>query len=145
MAISHGKVGAFYLDDSGATLRDLSANLTSVDFSREVDTPESTVFGLDDRTYIAGLHGATISISGFWDDTANTGSNTVLEPLINLSTGVTQSFQYGPEGQVTGDVRYTGECICTAYNITGSVDGIVEFTADFQITGAVTADVSAFG
>jgi len=143
MAFSHAKVGAFYLDDSGAALRDLSASLNSVDFSREVDTPETTVFGLDDRTYIAGLAGATISISGFWDDAATIGANTVIEPIVGQTLAL--NWQYGPEGQVTGDVRYSGTCFCTSYNITGSVDGVVEFTADFQITGAVTADTSAFG
>jgi len=133
MAFEHGKVTVFKLDNSGGTLTDLSAYLNNVDFSREIDTPESTVYGLDDRTYIAGLRTASFSISGFWE-TAN------LDALVGTIVGQTAAleFEYGPGGQASGDIKYTGSCYCTNYSISNPVDGIVSFTADFQVTGAVS-------
>ena len=140
MSFEHGKGAVFYLDDAVPTLRDLSAYVSSADINRSIDTPESTVFGLNDRTYIPGLAGATLSISGFWDSTATTGPDDVLQQNVGKST--TSTFIFGPQGDVTGDVTYTGECIMTSYVVSAPVDGIVSFTADFQITGAVTRDAA---
>ena len=133
MAFEHGKGTVLKLDNSGGTLTDLSAYLNNVDFSRDVDTPESTVFGNDDRTYIAGLRNATISISGFWESAA-------LDALVGtiLGQATALEFEYGPGGSTAGDIKYSGSCYCTNYSISNPVDGIVSFTADFQITGAVT-------
>lgn len=138
MAKTHGKETAFTITDSGSTERDISAYLTSVDFSRDVDTPESTTFGDDDREYIVGLRGASFSVSGFWDDTATSGPDVVLNGLLGLATAST--FEYGPEGSTTGDIRYTGSCFLTSYSTSSPVDGITTFSADFIVTGAVTRD-----
>lgn len=114
--------------------------MSSADFNRDVDVPESTVFGQDDRTYIPGLRGATLSISGFWDSTSTTGVDEILDEVATKST--TSTFIFGPQGDTTGDLVYTGECLMTSYSISAAVDGIVNFTADFQVTGAVTRDTA---
>jgi hypothetical protein len=133
MPFEHGKGTVFKLDNSGGTLTDISSYLNNVDFSREIDTPESTVFGLDDRTYIAGLRTATFSLAGFWE-AAN------LDALVGtiLGQAAALEFEYGPGGSTSGDIKYTGSCFCTNYSVSNPVDGIVSFTADFQISGAVT-------
>ena len=135
-AFQHGKSSYFGIDDSGASVVDISAYVTNVDFSRDIDTPESTTYGNDDRTYIPGLAGATLSVSGYWDSTADTGPDEVLSE--NVGKATTSTFNYGPEGTTTGDIIYHGECILTNYSISSPVDGIVSYTADFQISGAVT-------
>jgi hypothetical protein len=135
-AFEAGKGSYFAIDDSTPTLRDISAYVSNVDFSRDINAMESTTFTKDDRTYIIGLKGATLSISGFWDSTATTGPDEVLAE--QFAKTVTSTFHYGPQGTTTGDVIYHGECICTNYSISSPVDGIVGYTADFQVTAAVT-------
>jgi hypothetical protein len=138
MSFEPGKGAVFLIDDATLALKDISAYINSADFNRDVDTPESTTFGNNDRTYIPGLAGATLSISGFWDSTATTGPDDVLQQ--NVGKATTSTFNYGPQGSVTGDIVYTGECILTSYVVSAPVDGIVSFTADFQVTGAVSRD-----
>lgn len=99
-----------------------------MDFPREVDTPETTTFGNDDRLFIVGLRGATISASGFWDSTLDG----TLAPIVGTAAG---TFNYSPDG---GGVTYSGECILTNYTQTSPVDGPAGWSADFQITGAVS-------
>ncbi len=131
MPFEHGKSTVFKIDNSGGTLTDISAYCNNVDFPREVDTPETTVFGVDDRTYIVGLRTGTISVSGLWDATLDG----VLGPIVG--SGLV-TFEYGPQGAASGEVRYTGECILTSYSQSSPVDGVATWTADFQVTAAVT-------
>lgn len=132
MSFKAGKVSVFKLDDSGATLRDISAYVSNVDFPRDVDTPETTAFGNDDRTYITGLAGATISVTGFWDET--------FDGYFASAVGqdATLSFEYGPQGGSAGDVKYSGECIITSYTVGAAVDGVASLSMDLQVTGAIT-------
>jgi len=132
MAFVHGKNTVFKIDNSGGTLTDISAYCNNVDFPREVDAPEVTTFGDDDREYIVGLRTATISVSGLWDATLDG----VLGP--DLDAGIILDFEYGPAGSGGGSVKYSGSCILTSYGHTSPVDGAAAFSADFQVTGAVT-------
>ncbi len=138
MAFVHGRSTNFEIDNSGGTLTDISAFTQNVDLSREVDTPETTVYGDIDRTFVTGLRGASFSSSGFWEGTATTGIDDILAGILGVSQTI--SFQYGPEGDTMGNVMYSGECILTSYSVSSPVDGVAGYTADFQLTGAVTRD-----
>lgn len=135
MATVHGKNSAFQLDDSGGTLRDLSANCNNVSFPQEVETADDTAFGDNDRSFLVGLKTSTISIDGHFSSTANE-ADAVLGG--QLGGAASSTFQYHPEGNSAGKVVYHGECFVTSYEITGSVDDLVTFTAECQVTGAVT-------
>jgi len=130
MAFVHGKTAEFQIDNSGGSLTDISAYCDNVDFPLTADTAEVTTFGDASKEYIGGLKDATISISGSWDATADG----VLAGII----GLTGSFQYGPAGTTGGNIKYTGEAICTSYNVTAPVGDKVSFSAEFQVTGDVT-------
>lgn len=137
MAI-HGKGTVFSLEDSAAsTLRNLSSNLTSVSFARQNDTHDSTTYGQTGHTFIAGLTNGTINLEGFWDDTASTGTATVLDSLLALGA-TTVGFEYGPEGSGSGAVKYSGECILQSLDYSSPVADLVTFSATLQISGAVT-------
>ena len=131
MAFVHGKGTKFKIDTGGDVLTDISAYVNNVDVSWEVDTPETTTFGNDDRTYVAGLKNATISIAGFWDAT--------LDAVIVSQPGIAAAldFEYGPAGLSTGAVKYSGDCFLTGYSPGSPVDGVATFSADYQVTGAV--------
>ena len=134
MAFVHGKTAVFKLDDSGGTLRDLSAYLNDVGFPRNIDTAETTTFGVSgsSKTYIVGLNDATISVSGLFDATADGYLAGV------LGQSATLSFEYGPAGSTGGNIKYSGECIMTSYEVSASVGDAVQATAQFQVTGVIT-------
>jgi len=129
---THGKSTVFKIDDSGGTLRDISDTLTDVSFPRSVDTAETSSFGDSAKTYIVGLSDATISVSGNFDATVDG----YLSGVIGLATPL--EFEYGPEGSTAPDVKYTGTCFLTSYEKSGAIGDVVTYSAEFQVTGAVT-------
>lgn len=132
MPFVHGKSTDFRIDNSGGTLTDISAYCDSVDFPQTIETAETTTFGDSNKDYIVGLKDATISFSGKWDATLDG----ILAPIAGQTASV--SFQYGPAGSTVTNVKYSGECFITSYQITGAVGDVVTFSAEAQVTGAVT-------
>ena len=133
----HGKSTSFKVDNSGGSLTDISNTLTDVSFPRSVDTAETSAFGDSAKTYIVGLSDATVSVSGNYDATVDAHLAGV------LGQAATLSFEYGPEGSTSTFVKYTGECILTSYEKSGAIGDVVTYSAEFQVTGAVTRDVYA--
>jgi len=132
MAFVHGKTAVFKVDDSGGTLRDLSAYLNDISFPRDQETAETTAFGNAAKTYIVGLTDATISISGMFDATADGYLAGVLGHATLLD------FEYGPAGSTGGLVKYSGTCLMTSYEVSASVGDAVQASADFQVSGTIT-------
>lgn len=129
---THGKATVFKVDNSGGTLTDISNVLTDVSFPQTVETAETSSFGSSAKTYVVGLSDATVSVSGNFDATVDAHLSGILGQAASVS------FEYGPEGLATGDAKYTGECILTSYEKSGAVGDVVTFSAEFQVTGAVT-------
>ena len=127
----HGKSVDFALDDTSGTSRNISDTLNSVDFPEVTETADTTAFGSSSRSFIVGLESATISISGLWDATVDGYMKGGTEPA-------SRSFIYGPAGSTGGNVKYTGEAIMTNYSISSPVGDVVTYSADLQVTGAVT-------
>jgi hypothetical protein len=127
----HGKSVDFALDDTSGTSRNISDTLNSVDFPEVTETADTTAFGSSSRSFIVGLESATISISGLWDSTVDGYMKGGTEPA-------SRSFIYGPAGSTGGNVKYTGEAIMTNYSISSPVGDVVTYSADLQVTGAVT-------
>lgn len=134
MAFVHGKSAVFKLDNSSGSLVDYSSYLNDLSLSRDIETAETTTFGVagSAKTYIVGLSDATFSISGLFDATADGTLAGV------LGQSATLSFEYGPAGSTAGLIKYSGECIMTSYEISAAVGDAVQASADFQVTGAIT-------
>ena len=132
MAFTHGKDSVFKLDNSGGSLTDISTYVNNVDFPETADVSETTTLGADNKTYIAGLKDATISLSGLWDATADAIFGAV------VGQSATLSYEYSPEGTASGKVKYTGEAILTSYAISSPVGDAVGYSADLQVSGSVT-------
>ena len=127
---AHGKSTDFAIDDTGGSSRNISDTLTDVSFPQTIDTAETTAFGSSNKSYIVGLKDTTISVSGIWDATVD-GYLSGTEPA-------SRSFIFGPAGSTGGNVKYTGEAIITNYSQSNPVGDVVTFSADFEVTGAVT-------
>mgnify|MGYP001343791101 FL=1 len=132
MAFVHGKDSVFKLDNSGGTLTDISSYVNSVDFPETADVAETSTLGSSAKSYIVGLKDATLSIAGLWDSTVDG----ILGAVVGQSS--TLSFEYSPEGTGSGAIKYTGECILTSYSQSSPVGDVVSYSADFQVSGAVT-------
>jgi hypothetical protein len=128
----HGKSTVFKVDNAAGQLTNISDTLTDVSFPRSVDTAETSAFGDSAKTYIVGLSDATVSVSGNFDATVDAHLSAV------LGQAATLSFEYGPEGSTSPQVKYTGECILTSYEKSGAIGDVVTYSAEFQVTGAVT-------
>ncbi len=135
MAKVHGKNAHFETTDTGTTTRNLSSFLTNVELDDAVDVAESSAFGQEDKTYAQGQKGHTLRLQGQYDPTASTGPDAVLSGLANGT--VTTDFIYGPGGSASGLVKYSGTGILTSYNVSSPIAGIVTFSADIQVSGAV--------
>ncbi|MGI8425547.1 MAG: phage tail tube protein [Actinomycetota bacterium] len=142
MAKGHGKDQFLQVEDTGAAiLRDLSPFLDNSDFDRQVDMSDSTTVGLEDKTSIPGLSGASIELGGKYDDTAVSGPDVVLGGVI--ASKVRVAFEYGPLGNTTGKPKYTGECYVERFRISAPLENVVKFTATLRVDGPPTRSTFA--
>lgn len=132
MAFVHGKDSVFKIDNAAGSLTNISTYVKDCSLAQSIDTPETSTFGDNAKTFITGLSSGTFSISGLFDPTCNT----VLAGIVGASAS--KSFEYGPAGSTAGSPKYTGEAIMTSYSVTGDVADAVGFSAEFQVTGAIT-------
>jgi len=129
----HGKSAVFKIGSSGVpgTATAISDAVREITFPRSVETGETTSFGSSAKTYLVGLSDATISISGVFDATYDA-------QLAGLAGIDGVAFEYGPSGSTTGMIKYTGSCVLTSYELSSPVGDVVTFTAQFQVSGAIT-------
>jgi len=132
MPFAHGSRANFRLHN-GSTLTDLSTYITSVGWSPEQETAETSTLGVTSKTYIPGLRDATISIEGKFDPAA--------DAVIEAAWGNLRAFQYQPAGPGTGNVQFSGSVILTSYEVSADMGDAGSFSAEFQVTGAYTRTV----
>lgn len=130
-----GKLSIFTIADAGSTVRDISADITSVDgLPGDAAMLDTTSFGATAKTKLGGLRDAKVTVKGFFNDTASTGSDAVLSGIVGLS----RAFVYGPSGSTTGMRKYSGNALLATYKLSSPVAGMVTFQADFELDGPVT-------
>lgn len=137
MAFIHGKNSYVQVDNSAGTLVDLSSYIDNVDFSQPLETAEVTTFGDSAKEFIAGLKDGSFSLSGKFDPTLDAHMNGVVAALA-AGTLASASVVYGPQGSTSGQVKYTFEAIVTGYDVSAPVGDVLTWSAECQITGAIT-------
>lgn len=135
MAAVHGR--NTYI--SAATVN-LSTYTDSSEFSVDVDTDETSAYGQEDKTYIAGLVDRTFTMSGKYDDGASS-PRTVFEAAI--AGDVPIAFVRRVAGTGTGKPEQQFNGIVTSYVETNPVGGKVAWSADIQVSGPVTPSTQA--
>ena len=137
MPFIHSKLSVFFLDNAAGALQNISTYIDEVQMPEELELVETTTFGATSKTYLVGFADGKITISGNWDRTIATQLG-ALKAAFRDGTVASSTFEYGPEGNQAGDTRYTGEVVMTSFEKNSAVKDQVKFSAEFQITGAVT-------
>lgn len=129
MAFVHGKDTFISLNAS-----DISAFCNTSTFTRTADSHDVTTFGNNDHVYVGGLGDGTSSIGGIYDNGA-TGPRDIIEPLI----GTVVTLIRRPEGTGSGKPQDSVQALVTNYVETSPVADMVTWTAELQLSGAVTS------
>ncbi|MEA2538467.1 MAG: hypothetical protein QOF11_2701 [Chloroflexota bacterium] len=131
MAFRHGKNAQISVNAV-----DLSAFCDNLDLAIDVDTADTTMFGSNWKSAIAGLIGAKLDLSGAWDPTASTGPAAAIFACI--SGGVPVACVHKPGGTLSGQRTNSFNALVTSYSEGSPVGGKVTFKAALLVTGAVT-------
>lgn len=129
MAQVHGKSGALLI-----ATKDVSPYTKSIDFDQSADSHDTTTFGATGHTYSGGLTDGKVSLAGVYDNTASVGPR----GAIKANLGLTVAFRYRPEGVGTGRPEDQFNVVVTGYKESVPVDDMIQWSADLQISGAVT-------
>lgn len=111
-----------YVDDSGASARDISASVTNVT-SVGLTYAETDVTAYSDGVinFTIGHPSAEVELSGPFNNTASTGAHTVFTGINgSMSATTTFTFQIGIRAApTTGDPEFEGEYYCSNYRVNG--------------------------
>ena len=131
-----GKGSQLAIDSTSGSLVNFSSGINEMSLSRELDTSDVTTFQDNDKSYIPGLRGATVSFSGIFSST----HAEVLDGIIGRNSTATMSFEFSPDGSTaSGRHLLKGESYLTSLEYSAPVDDKVEMSGELLITGAVTS------
>lgn len=133
MAAKHGKDAVVQLDNGAGTLTAITGYLSKSSLERMREMAETSVFGLNDKTYVAGLKDSSFSGEGNFDPALDL----ILSDDIGDNTN-TKTLQFDPQGSTSGLPRYSVECWVTKYDLETSVGDKGGCSFELQGTGAVT-------
>ena len=118
----------------------LSLFCDTADIDINIDTAETTVFTNTYKTYLAGLAGATLTLSGSWDPTVTTGPASVLFAQIALNqAGTVTAVIFYPAGNNAGQgTSHTFNALLSNYKESSKVSDRVAFSCSLLVTGVDT-------
>ena len=134
MAFRHGSKASITINAV-----DLSAFSDNLELSLTPETADTTGFGSTWRTHIPGLIGATLSVSGSFDPTDNTGpADAIYDAIVAQNSAGYVAVIDKPGGTASGQRTNTFNAIVSGYTETSVVDDKVTWAAELTVTGAVT-------
>jgi hypothetical protein len=129
----HGRFAKLKIKNASGTLVDISDYLLSVSLPRSIEANETTTFGRNFKTYIPGMGDATMSCEFRW-------APFIEELLSGLIQKVTQ-FEYFPNGEASGKIKYSGDCMMTSFPDESNVSDVKGGSAEFQVSDSVVRTV----
>ena len=126
-----GKDAHIELDTSGGALTDRTADAFDIQYDFTSDEDFSTAFGDAYKKRIGLLKDFTMAVQFRYSKTVRQAMDAIL--------GLSGSFELGPAGTTTGNIKYSGEVFCQNIGAPISVDGQMVFTVNFAANGSVTA------
>lgn len=134
MSRVHGKNTVVKVDAN-----DLSQYTDTSELPRTADSHDVTTYGNDSHRYDGGLLDGTFTMSGTYDNTATTGPQAVLRPLLGTVVPIIRQ----PEGTGIGKAQDSFNALMTKYTETSPVADMVKWSAEFQIDGDVNPAAQA--
>ena len=129
MANHHGSEGLVYVGANAV------AEVNDFSVSESAEFAEDTTLVDTSKTYnTTAIKSWSGSINSFWDETDTAQSALVV--------GASVSLVLYPEGNATGDTRYTGTALITEVGVSTSKGGIVERSFSFVGTGTLAITTS---
>ena len=124
MATHHGKEGVV---TAGGTA---VGELTGFTLETTADVVEDTALSDATKSFLAGRTSFSGTLEMNYDETDS--------PQQTLTAGTSIAFILLPEGNASGDEKFSGSGIITGMSVNNSMDAIVSRTVTFQGTGALT-------
>jgi hypothetical protein len=126
----HGKNVRVFIDEF-----DFSTYFNDASNSTSIDTAETSAFGTDAKTYITGHTDGTISLSGMFEGTADTGTDDYFSSVLGGATK--QKVIVALEGHILGGRIVAIESDTTSYEVSSPIGDVVQASAEFQATEGV--------
>jgi len=124
MAFVHGSKAKLY-----ASGFDLTAFFKSASVQRTADMAETSAFLTSAKSYIPGMHDATLSADGMYEGTA-TGVDAILSPLLGQETPLVVALDVGVEA--VGSVCHCMVGTQNTYDVDTSTDDVAAVSIEFQ-------------
>ncbi len=131
MANVHGKDTTVELDDNVTpTLQDISQYVNTSSFAQAFELADTSAYGDEDRTFIAGLTTGSVSLGGPWESALDgyVGSTNDMKTA--------RSVRWRPEGDASPS--YTFEAFIESYTIEDPVGAELSWSMTLRATDAVT-------
>jgi hypothetical protein len=135
VAFKHGR-----LAEITVATKALSTFCDAADINIKIDTAEVSAFTAAWKSYIAGLAGATLTLSGAYDPTVTTGPASVLIAQIALNqAGTVTAVVFYPAGNNAAQgTSHTFNALLTDYKESSATNKRVDFAASLLVTGVDT-------
>ena len=124
MATHHGKEGVVTAGGSGV------GELTGFTLETTADVVEDTALTDATKSFLVGRTSFSGTLEMSYDETDS--------PQQTLTAGSEISFVVLPEGNSSGDEKFSGTGIITGMSVTNGMDAVITRSVTFQGTGALT-------
>tara|TARA_E500000331_G_scaffold166422_1_gene161164 strand:- start:174 stop:560 length:387 start_codon:yes stop_codon:yes gene_type:complete len=124
MATHHGKEGVV---TAGGTA---VGELTGFTLETTADVVEDTALSDATKSFLTGRTSFSGTLDMSYDETDS--------PQQTLTVGSSISFIVLPEGNASGDEKFSGTGIITGMSVTNGMDAVITRSVTFQGTGALT-------
>ena len=124
MATHHGKEGVVTVGGTAV------GELTGFTLETTADVVEDTALIDSTKSFVTGRTSFSGTLEMNYDETDS--------PQQTLTAGTSISFILLPEGNASGDEKFSGSGIITGMSVNNAMDAIVSRTVTFQGTGALT-------
>ena len=124
MATHHGKEGVVTAGGTGV------GELTGFTLETTADVVEDTALTDATKSFLVGRTSFSGTLEMSYDETDS--------PPQTLTVGSSIAFVVLPEGNASGDEKFSGTGIVTGMSVTNGMDAVVTRSVTFQGTGALT-------
>lgn len=128
MAAGHGSTARLYSNGW-----DLTSYMREGSPAFSVDTAETTTWGKQSKTYIAGKPDATFTGAGIWDaDSTTPGTTDKVDELLAAALGAAGTAVHCPQGDSLGASAFLIDSIASSYEIASPGDDVTAIAFEMQ-------------